>query len=78
MGTESSVVLRPETPLDVQQIRKDFPVLAREVHAGVPLVYLDSTATSQKPVQVIEAMSEYYQRYNANIHRGVLDAISVQ
>ena len=71
MGTESSVVLRPETPLDVQRIRRDFPVLTREVHSGVPLVYLDSTATSQKPSQVIDAMSAYYQQYNANIHRGI-------
>ena len=71
MGTESSAVLRPETPLDVQRIRRDFPVLTREVHSGVPLVYLDSTATSQKPSQVIDAMSAYYQQYNANIHRGI-------
>lgn len=57
--------------LDVQQIRKDFPVLSREIKPGIPLVYLDSTATSQKPAQVIDAMSRYYQFSNANIHRGV-------
>ncbi len=55
---------------DVQEIRKDFPILAREVQ-GKPLVYLDNAATSQKPEVVIEAMSDYYRRYNANIHRGV-------
>ncbi|MQC26126.1 MAG: cysteine desulfurase [Chloroflexi bacterium] len=57
--------------LDVQRIRADFPVLDVEVRPGVPLVYLDSTATSQKPVSVIEAMNNYYRTQNANIHRGV-------
>ena len=52
-------------------IREDFPILAREVHPGVPLVYLDSTATAQKPLQVLQAMQEYYERSNGNIHRGV-------
>ncbi|MCE1254035.1 MAG: cysteine desulfurase [Anaerolineae bacterium] len=56
---------------DVNKIRKDFPVLDREVSKGVPLVYLDSTATSQKPVAVIDVMDRYYREYNANIHRGV-------
>lgn len=56
--------------LDVEQIRADFPVLQREVH-GKPLVYLDNAATSQKPEAVIQAMGDYYRRYNANIHRGV-------
>jgi cysteine desulfurase / selenocysteine lyase len=57
--------------LDVTKIRKDFPILEREVRPGVPLTYLDSTATSQKPVQVIQAMDDFYCRSNANIHRGV-------
>ncbi len=57
--------------LDVMRVRRDFPVLAREVRPGVPLVYLDSTATSQKPRQVIEAMDRFYRLSNANIHRGV-------
>jgi cysteine desulfurase/selenocysteine lyase len=57
--------------LDVIQIRKDFPVFERETRAGVPLIYLDSTATSQKPLAVIEAMNDFYRRSNANIHRGV-------
>ncbi len=58
-------------PLDVAHIRADFPILQREVHPGVPLVYLDSTATSQKPRQVIEVMDVFYRRANANIHRGI-------
>ena len=56
---------------NVDQIRKDFPVLARELRPGVPLTYLDSAATSQKPTQVLEAMNAYYREMNANIHRGV-------
>jgi cysteine desulfurase/selenocysteine lyase len=60
-----------ETGLSHKLIRKDFPVLSREVHSGVPLIYLDSAATSQKPVQVIEAMNDYYRDTNANIHRGI-------
>ena len=57
--------------LNVTEIRKDFPILDRETRVGVRLTYLDSTATSQKPLSVIEAMNHYYRRSNANIHRGV-------
>ncbi|HET6824029.1 MAG TPA: aminotransferase class V-fold PLP-dependent enzyme, partial [Anaerolineales bacterium] len=57
--------------LDINEIRKDFPIFQRETKPGTPLVYLDSTATSQKPLPVIEAMDAYYRRSNANIHRGV-------
>jgi len=57
--------------LDVARIRKDFPILEREIRPGVKVVYLDSTATSQKPLSVIEAMNDFYRRSNANIHRGV-------
>ena len=57
--------------LDVARIRQDFPILNREVRPGVKVVYLDSTATSQKPLAVIEAMNDFYHRFNANIHRGV-------
>lgn len=57
--------------IDVARIRADFPVLDVEIKPGVPLVYLDSGATSQKPVQVIERMNQYYRAENANIHRGV-------
>ena len=56
--------------MDVQKIRKDFPILNREVN-GKPLVYFDNAATSQTPVQVIETIADYYKNYNANIHRGV-------
>ena len=56
--------------LDVAGIRKDFPILERKVH-GRPLVYLDNAATSQKPRQVIDALVNYYENYNANIHRAV-------
>jgi cysteine desulfurase/selenocysteine lyase len=59
-----------ETSLDIQTIRKDFPILARTVH-GQPLVYLDNAATSQTPDQVVNVIVDYYHRYNANIHRGV-------
>lgn len=57
--------------MDIQKIRADFPVLEREIKPGKRLVYLDSTATSQKPRQVIETMDTYYRRSNANIHRGI-------
>lgn len=57
--------------LNVNELRKDFPIFQRETKPGTPLVYLDSTATSQKPLAVIEAMNSYYRRSNANIHRGV-------
>lgn len=56
--------------LDVRHIRQDFPILDRTVH-GKPLVYLDNAATTQKPRQVIEALTTYYSRSNANIHRGL-------
>jgi cysteine desulfurase/selenocysteine lyase len=56
--------------LDVQRIREDFPVLARMV-GDHPLVYLDSAATAQKPVQVLDAVEHYYRTSNANVHRGV-------
>ena len=55
---------------DVERIRKNFPILHQEVH-GVPLVYLDNAATTQKPKQVIDAISRYYMEDNANVHRGV-------
>ena len=56
---------------DTLSLRKDFPILTREVRPGVPLVYLDSTATTQKPREVLEAMDSFYRTNNANIHRGV-------
>jgi cysteine desulfurase/selenocysteine lyase len=59
-----------QASLDVTKIRDDFPILSRKVN-GKPLVYLDNAATSQKPRQVISALTEYYEGYNANVHRGV-------
>lgn len=56
--------------MDINAIRKDFPILNQDVH-GNPLIYLDTSATSQSPVQVVDAMSEYYNEYNSNVHRGV-------
>ena len=61
----------PMSGLDVIRIREDFPILKREVRPGVPLVYLDSTATTQKPASVIQSMDDYYRLSNANIHRGI-------
>ena len=56
--------------LDAAQLRRDFPILGREVN-GHPLVYLDNAATTQKPLQVIDALTRYYTTSNANIHRGI-------
>src|SRR5690625_1335738 len=56
--------------MDVRAIREQFPILDQEIN-GHPLVYLDSSATSQKPIQVIEAVNEYYRKSNSNVHRGV-------
>jgi cysteine desulfurase/selenocysteine lyase len=57
--------------LDIEKIRRDFPILKREVSDGKPLVYLDNAATSQTPVQVIAEITRFYRDHNANIHRGV-------
>lgn len=54
----------------MKDIKKDFPILNRKIN-GNPLVYLDNAATSQKPKQVIDAISDYYSNYNANVHRGI-------
>ena len=56
--------------MDINKIRKDFPILAREVY-GKPLVYLDNAATTQKPLCVLDAMRDEYLNVNANVHRGV-------
>src|SRR5579872_6201631 len=54
---------------DVARTRKDFPILDRTVRGGRPLVYLDSANTSQKPRQVIDTLTDFYERHNANVHR---------
>ncbi|GGI30145.1 cysteine desulfurase [Staphylococcus chromogenes] len=64
------MVQMTETQFDVEAIIKDFPILKETVN-GKRLAYLDSTATSQKPQQVIDALEDYYKRYNSNVHRGV-------
>jgi cysteine desulfurase / selenocysteine lyase len=56
--------------MNIQDIRRDFPIINQEVN-GHPLVYLDSSATSQKPIQVIETLEKYYKEINSNVHRGV-------
>ena len=58
------------TTFDIQAIRTDFPILNRKIN-GYPLIYFDNAATAQTPQQVIDTITDYYQRYNANIHRGV-------
>src|SRR5229473_3821430 len=67
VGIDTGAIVR--TTAD---IRKDFPILSRQVH-GKPLVYLDSTASSQKPRAVIDTMTYYYENYYANVHRGVYE-----
>ena len=56
--------------LNIERIREDFPILYQEVN-GKPLVYFDNAATTQKPLQVVEALTAYYLNDNANIHRGI-------
>lgn len=58
------------TPFDAQAIRRDFPILSRLIN-GSPLVYLDNAATTQKPRTVIQSLVDYYEQFNANVHRGV-------
>ena len=59
-----------EKTFDVNNVIKDFPILEQQVN-GKRLAYLDSTATSQTPVQVLNVLDDYYRRYNSNVHRGV-------
>lgn len=65
---------RPATavvaPMDVTAIRRDFPILAQQIN-GHPLAYLDNAASSQRPLQVLDAIQHYYTHDHANIHRGV-------
>ena len=66
----TSITSKTAKALDVQALRGDFPILARMVN-GKPLVYLDNAATTQKPRSVIQSLVDYYENYNANVHRGV-------
>lgn len=59
-----------ESTFNVEKVKKDFPILEQEVN-GKKLVYLDSSATSQTPIQVTDSITDYYNRYNSNVHRGV-------
>jgi len=59
------------TTYSLDSIRSDFPVLERKVRDNKPLVYLDNAATAQKPIQVIDAITDYYKNHNSNIHRAV-------
>jgi cysteine desulfurase/selenocysteine lyase len=70
MGTVHELTAAPRSDFDVERVRTDFPIL-QQVHHGRSLVYLDNAATSQKPRQVIDAVTRYYEAENANIHRGV-------
>ena len=65
-------LLRPfESPLDLQSVRADFPILSRELAGGFPLVYLDSANSSQKPLQVVEVLRDHYLHHNANVARAM-------
>jgi cysteine desulfurase / selenocysteine lyase len=66
----AKIIMNTPAPFDIENIRKDFPILNEQVH-GKSLVYLDNAATSQKPKQVIETLDAYYRETNSNIHRGV-------
>lgn len=62
---------RSAVQYDIERVRADFPILTRQVRPGVPLIYLDSAATSQKPTPVLDALRQHYEQHNANIHRGI-------
>ncbi len=67
---EPTATSAPELPRSIDQIRAEFPILARQVH-GQPVAYLDNGATAQKPLTVIETLDRYWREQNANVHRGV-------
>ncbi|MDG5765917.1 cysteine desulfurase [Balneolales bacterium ANBcel1] len=70
MSNAASIPKHNDVTVDIERCRDDFPVLKREVH-GKPLAFLDNAASSQMPVQVMEAYTDYHSRYHANVHRGV-------
>src|SRR6266516_2701994 len=70
MITDTTVPAAPKTMIDWQKLRADFPILHQNVH-GQPLIYFDNAATTQKPKTVLDALRRYYERDNANVHRGL-------
>src|SRR5688572_12681775 len=70
MITEATVMARPKKAIDWDSLRADFPILHQKIH-GHPLIYFDNAATSQKPRAVLDALRNYYERDNANVHRGI-------
>ena len=69
-GVDVGLGIHASRGLDVEAVRADFPILSRKIN-GRPLIYLDNAATSQKPRQVIDALTDFYTRINSNVHRGV-------
>ena|SRR2546422_11763144 len=70
MITETVIPAPPKEMIDSEKLRADFPILHQKVH-GHPLIYFDNAATSQKPRAVLDALRNYYERDNANVHRGI-------
>src|SRR5207302_2993483 len=70
MIAETAISNAPKRVIDWAKLRADFPILHQKVH-GHPLIYFDNAATSQKPRAVIDALRNYYERDNANVHRGI-------
>src|SRR5947199_3758378 len=70
MITETVIPAPPKEMIDSEKLRADFPILHQKVH-GHPLIYFDNAATSQKPRVVLDALRRYYERDNANVHRGI-------
>src|SRR5213083_803620 len=70
MISEAKIPAPPEQMIEWQKLRSDFPILLQKVH-GQPLIYFDNAATSQKPRVVLDALARYYERDNANVHRGI-------
>jgi cysteine desulfurase/selenocysteine lyase len=66
-----TAIARESLPLDVARIRGDFPILDQQIHGDQPLTFLDNAASTQRPRQVIDAIAEMYERYYANVHRGI-------
>src|SRR3954451_6116744 len=67
---EPTATTAPALPRSIEEIRAEFPILARQIH-GKRLAYLDNGATAQKPLAVLDALDSYWREHNANVHRGV-------